>query len=1612
MAKVIVVNELDYNKIKMDDKTLLRDHIVASLNIPELNTSLERKNLLEKPLDMADVRHRTGVMSPFHIKDDVGGLQVFFPLSGMVSFDPDYSSKRAWAGTPSARISHETNRLLSVLLDVNKLGEITPQPGFGRLSLRVEINPDALDFNKSDILDTEQIRKIREASAKFDLTAWNPLLKRETLERLYKVNMDNAYVQFDFKKMDLSQFYETAFDPINKSPNGSHIQDRGLTDIRLVVSETNVETEKQNLRTQNANVNQERFTNAILIPRLTNEHPRINSTMVYKSIAEYALGRNEHTNTNKGFIERFAQRAANIPIEFSSRVKDEAAAGITTKMYNPFANLLFSMVSTSDNTGYFMWEAPDDHPFLKGTLRVPYVYANTIDVHDFFKPTPSVAFLPAKFATQRKLNRILPVNKAAQETITNKMIELNTDEVRQAIFKAAITDKGFTENGEAIPFSDAKFDRYLDAPKAALPYVYNGTDTRLDGAYRPAVTTTQVRDLTEWNTRNSYNNKPSPIILALPYQGDEMPTGNIGDNGRWVGYGHVIPFEIVYIDKPTASLSSWHKNSLTQRTTDNGLDYSVFHVGGFGYGRRKETPHNFVGTNAPHLMSMRFDIDSIYTPVAPNAFVYINDHLQVYNKAALPSPHLTGLEESEVMNAHMLVPPRVLNNEGNPSVTRFWPRREKTGFLYTANGKTKAGFIEEEPILKPIQDEGIVIVLNQVHLAGFDDATEKYLRPDTWFAQRSASGKYMIADAAVSTNEKVDTFFSNRIISATLLDRIRGGSHFTNSVMLHASMETVLEGKSTRELTRFMASSGTLPRYKTHFGIDYLLGMGETNLAREVPYLRDYRPLEAKDDRDYLSSDGLSLIVRPADYSYVAAKSSGVEQWHMDGDAILKTAPRKYDETATPPHQDPAVTHSWLDNDMMFMADNSFSTTSVANMTALDTFNYMPWGTADSPVNFRARDYRHIKGGKDLVSPRKGGNAISTTGSYFLSMIFNRDKYGAYVPADFWMQYFNKKFSNVEGWAGSRGLYVSSLVWFNETLVGDAMAVGSNQYGGIPMTNLVNEKQKRIDYNYHETQPSYNYLPTRRNFKFGLGHVLDWGLNKRQTTSSVIWADQNEVKDNFTLSHTFNNLYPSNPNFFREELLPGESTTAFELYQNKYETYSHSLDISEGANYPYNPSTDTNANAFNVMAYLPTYFEKTDPHAYDVFATRTWKRSEKNAWDTSTSGIGYDIGYNNANFNATNSTKYNTFRVPIDVTRNLELAAGIVTGTKFVAARLVEPFDMIIPTTILPDSSSYDPEDHDDDYEPVDEDEVSIHVLDWRDPENWKMVEGYEENNTYALMDHISIDLRTVEVGQEKVRCYPVTVPMMYRKPKQYMDISTRWTIPNPHTSSQSDRLMTWMDVLANGKPFLYTFHVVDIAYLLKVVQDSNQMTEGFTYVDKDNTMYWTTKEVGRISSEDANEVRRTIAAAIGLSPVLLEVFNDGDDIIVSYTDKNVGMGIPFAAGSIRVSLGPVREQRKVVTSNGIVQGILRSNRDLTDMTPEEVATLRGEIDAKIEANKPKAGSGSTSSYPTYNPYIGMYEYNGLTGYDPTELMQRWNAMNSGYGYIPIDNGSPVRDEE
>jgi len=1556
------------------------------------------------------------------------------------------------------------------------IGEFSTQ--LGELSLNVGINKDTYTGTEDDAFNTDYLKeKFNPLLDYFGVNAWNPLQDYDKFKTYFRFNPSNVLLYIHWSKVNIADmFLSTATDTeralSSSLKNNSNyvrmkleneivpysvpsVSNSSSYDVGLVVPGPvtgDIELALiPNLKGTFANVPPavvyKATANAVMSPM--NNLILETYTHRYSSIADsyplyshgrlHILARSIYTDVSgKALTEPFSDKA---DFKLKDMTWDKPYWGIQlgrssngeavetlTNYARPHLN--FYLEPNTQNDGLMTWEVPENNQFVEGKISLPYKLINGIDAKELYHDDKFIAFLPAKFGTGLQLSRILPVNDKEKASLDTLLSTRNTDTVRQDLLTKladksgfhegeTITEEGGKEKREYKALSMENFDKYIDAPQTALPYVYRGSDLELGGKYHPTYTPTvdvplldnQVLDKDvpsyreQFNFTGRYGHTGRTIELALPYEEAELPANFPLEDGEWVGKGHVLPFELVYFSTNVvnrnatmySTVESGSQSILTRADAGSGWYFAkpegavgnvvdtegmkeVYtrnaFVGGSDYNvRNPETtfiqgrvsveyqPNTFDITAiaktkedaekafkrmytrqfVPFYMTERFDLDHIYTPPSNShhytfnirvltdgeigniegllekypgsKYIYrwtTNNGFNAYNK---PSHLLMQRHNSELAKGHLPVPARMIADDGMDTIndyvsnyaylekaarylTEVWSgkRQDANNWTYYSDNNSN-GYMGPRLPYTPVDAEDT----KHPYYKG-----QAYFRDESIYGLTDTDGKYYISNPNITTKDKVDYFFNNRLVSSDTLDKIRGGRHFENYLWQHDGSEALpalsilVQGKQLNSEKHY--------RIKNWVGYDFRFHMKEKDLTKALPFIRDNAPLKLKTGhKPYVDSTGFSMIVKPADTVKASISREGQLIPHVNQKQHFIDH-KYYHVRSTVNLQSHTLSNSYLEADIV---SDSYPSPN-AGRYALTTASWLPSGDNAQPrywgittdnlnnsianglqdtynINYPAKHnfvsnaymsnyYRHMKAGQSLMQVKPNREALTTTASYFLSFIFMQSKW-------------NQSKAQIEKALGVSDLnkvFLSSFSWYDEGKVHESVKAQTRQYLDGYFYNVSSTYDGMNYYDY----PNYTHSNVRLS-----GHP-SWTRYARSPIGEGGLVDKNLTPD---------------MNQFPAAIIAGQTS-------------------------------GLNINVGHVSVALPAYYEQENMHAYDVFASRHTvmfgdiaaktddvdirNRNIIGEYTVAKEGkpaIRFDYleKHNRALNGYADAGAYDT-----DLTTAIELKNPVVTSTAFIARRIWEPFELIIPTKLKTGSH------------------------DWKDAKQWEMVEGYEDSNTYALMDKMEVGNTPVDVNG--VMCYPVDVPLMYRPPKNAFDIACR--MMNNTFSTRIVSPVGWFDFLCNDKPFMYTFHVADIAYLLNVYKkrkdiNSRNYTAAANYQDSVyiyNPAQALVENGGKrtLSKEDEKQLLKEIGGAIGISPLLLKVvytqLQGTAEAKVIYSDEKMGIGIPMFAGSINVSInGSVN-----VPPINVGVTAPKGNPNPSEMTEEE-------LKAWLKANHP-----------------------------------------------------------
>lgn len=708
----------------------------------------------------------------------------------------------------------------------------------------------------------------------------------------------------------------------------------------------------------------------------------------------------------------------------------------------------------------FVWKPRKGQHIVKGEIRVPALEANSISPAKLLPNVKHLAFIPGKFGTSATLSRVKPVGTDSQAALGVKLKAKNTDTVRQQLLTDFLTDSGLTGTKATIDH----FDEILDAPNEALPFVYDAEDLRVGtGKYResfvntPAKTLLNVNDgrpgyIEQFGFNDDWPMTPRTIELHIPYEGTELPSGV---DSNWAGIGHVLPFEMATFTsnvlKQKTGLGAFTGNNSRGLITriDKGLGYPTRSTPNFYYddyrGKGKIKNNEYELVPETFYLTERFDLDYIYMPPAND----IGDWWQryqlgdsrllekvnndkyglnpAYNPLNKPSMFLLTKNFDKLHEAHLPVPHRLLGYYGDMVSYNYKHVTLEDAVRYRNTYR----------LPKNVFDESIDLELDKYP---FNSGTPLFRRESPYGTQ-IRPGFYSIASADIDTAVKMDTFFSNRIVGNNLLDEIRKGRHFDNYVIQVDDAESVNHKDSY--VVSFSSNSTVYPegkRYKNFVGHDFRQFVKKTNLDEELAFVRDVKPFKIKQYATYVDSTGLSMIVKPADTSYVYVGDNGDIATHVD-QTVYRNQNGKYDALAQGPYQN-AVFDEWVGGDRI--SDE---------ITISDVDPNVGWYKGDAVSKYHDNIFTY---GNMYYRSLKGTQVPSTTASYLLSFIFNQQK---------WLER-RDQIAKVLGVSSMDKVYLSSFAWFDANAIYETLSGKLNTYEGWACLNSgTNILGKKHDYN-------------------------------------------------------------------------------------------------------------------------------------------------------------------------------------------------------------------------------------------------------------------------------------------------------------------------------------------------------------------------------------------------------------------------------------------------------------------------------------------------------------------------------------------------------------------
>ena len=704
----------------------------------------------------------------------------------------------------------------------------------------------------------------------------------------------------------------------------------------------------------------------------------------------------------------------------------------------------------------FVWKPRKGQHIVKGEIRVPALEANSINPAKLLPNVKHLAFIPGKFGTSATLSRVKPVGTDSQAALGVKLKAKNTDTVRQQLLTDFLADSGLTGTKATIDH----FDEILDAPNEALPYVYDAEDLRVGtGKYResfvntPAKTLLNVNDgrpgyVEQFGFNDDWPTTPRTIELHIPYEGTELPSGV---DSNWAGIGHVLPFEMATFTsnvlKQKTGLGAFTGNNSRGLITriDKGLGYPTRSTPNFYYddyrGKGKIKNNEYELVPETFYLTERFDLDYIYMPPANDIGDWWQRHQlsrsellakvnndkyglnPAYNPLNKPSMFLLTKNFDKLHEAHLPVPHRLLGYYGDMVSFNFEYKTLEAAINEDIPPDSEALYGKFK-LPRNMLDESINIEADKYpHRLGTD-----LFRRESPYGTQIRPGHYSIASADIDTAVKMDTFFSNRIVGNNLLDEIRKGRHFDNYVIQVDAAESV-NHKDTYEVS-FNSTSTVYPegkRYKNFVGHDFRQFVKKTNLDEELAYVRDVKPFKIKQYVTYVDSTGLSMIVKPADTSYVYVGDNGDIATHVD-QTTYRNQNGKYDALAQGPYQN-AVFDEWVGGNR------------VSESIGFQGRNINDgWYKDDAISEYFDNMFTY---GNMYYRSLKGTQVPSTTASYLLSFIFNQQK---------WLER-REQLAKVLGVSSMDKVYLSSFAWFDADVVYDSVRRNLRTYAGWTCLN-------------------------------------------------------------------------------------------------------------------------------------------------------------------------------------------------------------------------------------------------------------------------------------------------------------------------------------------------------------------------------------------------------------------------------------------------------------------------------------------------------------------------------------------------------------------------------
>lgn len=1486
-------------------------------------------------------------------------------------------SSRTYKATPGSVMNYFNLPML-------KVGDISDQL-FGYRSMNVAMNPEVYDPSLNNPFETEWMKKnYFKVINMQDFNDWDPLMDLETLRKYYRFSPDRTSFELLFKRFNYG-------DKVSANEIGTD----GALNIEFSHDHLDTSTrDRENKRFNwdlSKGVRYEDY-DVVIIPKLTgkykskNFHYNVDPIQIYMTIGSTLLtpkttrmykdwrdiGTFPQLYAKSGYFtdesrektsvyETMYQNGVNTaynnlydgmgykthpmfvfgianednsdfhpdyPFVLSTFNTVGADKGTRTSFNNKqLTSLFMNMEQTSANEGFFVWKPKKNHPLLEGEIRVRYMTANSLPPQRIMKHAPFLAFVPGKFGTGVTLTRTLPVNNQEQETLDAELKALNTDEVRTALLETFKTEGQYT--GDSVTMDN--FDKILDAPRNALPYVYDAKDLLKGGKYRPNYTPTVVESVLDVNDgRPAYTEQfgfseewpttPRTLELHLPYQGVDLPE-DVGED--WEGLGNVLPFEMVTFSSNVLKRTSYLKpEEMTKSILDKSsrglvtrVDQGMNTVSPFpdfynsGYEGKGLFDASFTKVLEPFYLTDRWDLDYIYTPPHSD-FMDASAHQHNangnfwdvskntgFNFRNAPSLLLMGREFDSFKDGHLPVPARLLKEDGQyfsmnfgvRTLTSFIPSKRNKGAL-------TRGFIyydsEQTYPMNAVgssSNGGRGVRLPTNFITGGDDdpiyagsVATQYLKLASRFNSQLKPGRFLISDGDTETKVKMDTLFNDRLVGYNMLDLIRGGRHFNNYVLQHDTAESLnpITTLGIQATKTFVEGK----RFKNFVGNDFRQHMRLRNLDEEINFVRDVKPLSIKDNRTYRSSDGFSMILKPADTTYVNVDIDGNVAKHVD-QAVHFAEHKAYDLSASNPVQNRAFT-GYLDYNNSQKSYTTYNSNHIV-MTRQSSGEY-EYGTTeyfhDQMFDGNANYYRHLK----------GTNVPQTTASYLLSFIFNQNK---------WLE-DRKAIRELLKVDDLERVFLSSYVWYDEKSVSESLKRRDSYYFGA-RSIMFRSRSTEVFLDNRFSSSDLNYYPFNTRLNRATTLLRTYQDMYKHTIQQVMDGDE-RVENNY-LSHVNGSYGTLTEGMIDFDIKPELTKAPGLIMTGQLNSFLY--------------------DANNLAGTLPAYFKATDPLSYTYFSALRW--------------VGYNYNYSNVTTNRREYMKHprtgestyvnlypdstalfwdnmgygNTYVNYTDMSTMFKHQTPMFTGSALINKRIWEPVDMLIPTKLKDEAT------------------------DWSNPENWVMMAGHEEQSSYALMDQITVNEHPIQLG--KVRAYPVTVPVMIRPPKEAYDLSNRVCLLNrdprkgrPHHVDASP--FNWFDFLASPEPFLYEFHVADISSLLAVAAKNDP---SITYVDDNRLLTYTPTEAlsdGRLTKVDEDTLKKTVGNQLGITPLFLVLTyipgKEGYQAVLSYSDEKVKLGIPMFAGEIYVNYKKEASLGKLTMGSVVVNG-----RDTTNMTEEEL---------------------------------------------------------------------------